>query len=423
MAPGSSRSNKTPSLRRLSHPILPMPMIVEDDADPPVLPKKSPRRVSRPPSTTMILSQYYMDQFQRGDFTSYSGSSGPPPYSGGSSESGTASDQLKPVRRRQEDVTRRDRIMDHRNEWIARRGGWYRLTLLSILVVGLVVGLSVGLTVGLRKRNQQTPPEPLPIHLFPAGSYAFTTALANMSTGCLGASTSGDWRCFPYTTYTPSSPSTAAATFYWIIEPVTAWSYVISSSDNPFAPSFTNLSLTLFDGNQDTERFTFDFVMAKGVAVTVTDSSSDGSDRKRRDEASSSPTTCWFNSTRVSTTIWTRTRASYPANITSVPAPVNASSVFAPWPYKVDIQQIQDGGGQQQQQQPDCRDAQGRPVSSAVEVVRPRNDDDDKCGCWYANYGLPGEDDGADSGKPSAASAAVSREATPGKGGLGGSPG
>jgi hypothetical protein len=44
----------------------------------------------------------------------------------------------------------KEKIRD--TEWVARRGGWYRLWLLLILGIALVVGLSVGLTVGMRNK-------------------------------------------------------------------------------------------------------------------------------------------------------------------------------------------------------------------------------------------------------------------------------
>lgn len=37
-------------------------------------------------------------------------------------------------------------------KWVRRRGGWYKVVVWGILVIGLSVGLAVGLTVGLRKR-------------------------------------------------------------------------------------------------------------------------------------------------------------------------------------------------------------------------------------------------------------------------------
>lgn len=36
--------------------------------------------------------------------------------------------------------------------WVRRRGRWYKVVVLGILVIGLIVGLAVGLTIGLRKR-------------------------------------------------------------------------------------------------------------------------------------------------------------------------------------------------------------------------------------------------------------------------------
>jgi hypothetical protein len=37
-------------------------------------------------------------------------------------------------------------------KWVARRGGWRRLLIGAVLLLGLVVGIAVGLAVGLKKR-------------------------------------------------------------------------------------------------------------------------------------------------------------------------------------------------------------------------------------------------------------------------------
>lgn len=37
-------------------------------------------------------------------------------------------------------------------KWVARRGGWRRLLVGAVLVLGLVVGVAVGLAVGLKRR-------------------------------------------------------------------------------------------------------------------------------------------------------------------------------------------------------------------------------------------------------------------------------
>ncbi|KAK3942163.1 hypothetical protein QBC46DRAFT_448055 [Diplogelasinospora grovesii] len=261
-------------------------------------------------------------------------------------------------------------------DWIARRGGWYRVVLITLLLVGLIIGLAVGLTIGPQKGNQASTPALLPTGLFPAGSYAFTTALANVSTGC--TSNPSTWSCYPFSTYSPSAPDLSATTFYWEIEPVTTYLYAISSSANPFAPTFTNVSLTLIDGNQYTERFAFNFTMApKAVEL----SAQVGNDKNAK-------VTCWFNSTVMSATIWTRMRASYPANITEVAAPVNATNVFAPWPFAVEIKQVQDASNGV----PDCRDAAGRPVGGDLRpnaTTQAQGGTVTTCSCSYSNRNLP----------------------------------
>ena len=117
-------------------------MIIEDAADPPILPEKSARR-TRPASTPIMPSQY--GSLGRSNSTRSSTTVNErPPYS---SVGGPTPDHLKSEALRRLDSETQG-IMDR----MARRGGWYKLILASILVVGIVIGLAVGLTVGLRKR-------------------------------------------------------------------------------------------------------------------------------------------------------------------------------------------------------------------------------------------------------------------------------
>ncbi|KAH8899435.1 hypothetical protein GQ53DRAFT_310455 [Thozetella sp. PMI_491] len=334
MAPGSRRSV------RLSLP-RPMPMIMEDDAvDAPTLPPRSPRR---PLTSTGATS-----------FTMY----GPP--SGAQNEGGASVPDRTPG------PEPRQGMWNHAE--IARRGGWYRLFLMTFFLVAIIVGLAVGLTIGLRKSDSYDPPPALPTNAFPAGSWSFITALTTVSTAC--TRNSATFRCYPFATYNPATPNTSAATFQWIIQPVTPYSYVIASSDNPFAPSFTNVSLELVDQNQGTERFSFNFTTAKAVVPSTPLPGSAGA------------VSCWFNSTLVTATLWTHERATYPANITSLPEPRNASTSFAPWPYRVELKQVQEPGPGV----PDCRDGAGQPVGDFH--IEPAAAGDESCQCIYANYGL-----------------------------------
>ncbi len=203
---------------------------------------------------------------------------------------------------------------------------------------------------------------------FPTGAYSFITALSTVSTAC--TSNPATFRCFPFAAYTAASPNASAATFNWIITRDADQRYVISSSDNPFAPSFANLSMMFLDVNQYNERFVFNFTMAKSVAASAPLSG---------DPAAA---TCWFNHTVLSATLWTRARASYPVNISAVPDPRNATFNFNPWPYKVDITQVQVA----EPGVPDCMDASGRRVGDFQATPTPGVKSD--CECGYTNYGL-----------------------------------
>ncbi|KAK0632026.1 hypothetical protein B0T14DRAFT_559754 [Immersiella caudata] len=316
---------------RLSLPP-PLPMIIEDPVDlPPAIPAKSPRRLAAPPRSLGSTPQ---------------------------------SSELSVPDRTSEALEKGLHLRER--EWVAKRGGWYRLILGVILILALIIGLSVGLTLGLRNRNP--PPAPLPTSIFPSGSYAFTTSLTSVSTRC--TTNPSTWACFPYSTFSPSNPSLSEATFYWIIQPLTSYSYSISSSDNPFAPQFKNLPLTLLDSNQYSERFTFNFTLDFVVTPNVP-LPDNGSGMSR------GATRCTFYDTVMSATIWTKMRGEYPAGIERWEVPVNRTKVFAGWPFRVEVRQVKGGAG------PECRDGEGRVVNLGGDWVG-------ECGCEYGNFNLFG---------------------------------
>ncbi|KAK4451661.1 hypothetical protein QBC34DRAFT_423652 [Podospora aff. communis PSN243] len=288
MAPGRK------SVSRLSLPP-PLPSIIEDPVDiPPAIPPKSPRRLTVPPKSLGSTPQ---------------------------------SSELSVPDRTSEALEKGLHLRDR--EWIAKRGGWYRLVLGVVLIIAIIIGLAVGLTLGLQNRNP--PPVTLPTAIFPSGSYAFTTALT--STSALCTTNPSTWRCFPYSTFSPSAPSLSEATFYWIIQPLTSYSYAISSSDNPFAPQFRNIPLTLLDPNQHSERFTFNFTLDFVVTPNM----------PLPDTASSGATRCTFYNTVMSATIWTKMRGEYPAGIERWEVPVNRTRVFAGWPFRVEKRGTREG--------------------------------------------------------------------------------
>jgi len=93
-------------------------------------------------------------------------------------------------------------------------------------------------------------------------------------------------------------------------------------------------------------------------------------------DSSNGAATCYFNETIMSATIWTRVRASYPADIVDVAAPVNATNVFAPWPFAVEVKQVAGGP-------PECRDGEGRVVGGELKPAG----EGAECRCGYVNHG------------------------------------
>ncbi|CAI0650197.1 unnamed protein product, partial [Colletotrichum noveboracense] len=247
-----------------------------------------------------------------------------------------------------------------------RRRRWY-MVVLFIMIIGLVVGLAAGLTISSRKQTTTTPTNTTVPNVFPAGSFAFNTALADVATNC--TANPATWRCFPYETYNQSLTSGSAngslATYYWTITPRNSYTYQISSSANPFSPQFANLSMALFDGNSYNERLVFNLTLPKSVVP----SEAIAADNKAA--------TCVYADTAFSATLWTRKNSSVGAGSAAADGNVTAvsdESKWANWPGQIEITQIKSGGG------PECKDSDGNAVSVAAG--------EGQCECRYANFGL-----------------------------------
>ncbi|KAF4991808.1 hypothetical protein FGRMN_7578 [Fusarium graminum] len=228
-----------------------------------------------------------------------------------------------------------------------RRG--YCLLVISLVTLAVVaIALGIGLSIGLKDDNQHptkesSTPEPSP--KFPAGSFAFKADLQNTSTEC--TSNPSTWRCYPYT-------EGSSATFFWIITPNGQDSYNISSTENPFAPSFTNLTLNLLDKDTSKERLQFSFSMDKTV---VPDGNLTSSNRAAK---------CTFDDTLIEATLWTKT---------SRDGDGFGNDKFADWPGVVEIVQRKTFVGSS----PTCVDSQG----AAIGDVKAGSG---ACECRYANY-------------------------------------
>ncbi|KAM0806381.1 hypothetical protein BDR22DRAFT_27731 [Usnea florida] len=306
----------------------------------------------------------------------------PPRYSGRSPPTYTLWDVTGPKGEKFEDL--------RNNAYVARRGGWRRIGVLAAIVILLVVALAVGLAVGLRKKsnnngNAATPAAPSStpspnVGPFPIGSYTFTTFLDTVSSNCTSNSTS--WSCEPSVTYA-NSPTNSQAIFNWIISSNSADSnsasdLLISSTDNPFAINFSNVSLTLRDNGTSNERYTFSTTVIKQTFPKLN-------------------VRCDYNDTLFTADLYTSKPKSYPNNSTSsasttssavtaaatdASAGAPAGGNFASWDFAVDATQSIGGGVDV----PSCfqyKNGQLGDPDTAGYTVQPSTD---FCSCAYKNY-------------------------------------
>ncbi|CAK7200952.1 hypothetical protein SEUCBS139899_003652 [Sporothrix eucalyptigena] len=281
-------------------------------------------------------------------------------------------------------------------EWFAKRGGWWRLVLTLVLLAAIAVGLGVGLKFGLQKASQDSSDDSggggngnggasggnTPSDVFPAGSYTVTVALTNVSTAC---TTNGfAFGCAPgshvfSSTGSVASQNASAVTYDWVIagtvsqstsgETTTTFSVSSSSTSSSSSPSFSGIHMTLLDAGLSSERLVFTFSMDLAYVPT--------SDLIA---AQTSSATCYFNQTAFQATLWTKQRATFPPTIAAVSAPVNASSTFSPWPYAVEVAEVQ----QAAPAIPDCVDYYGKSLGN-FSVDASGGGNDAVCGCWYSN--------------------------------------
>ncbi|KAK5130184.1 hypothetical protein LTR08_002393 [Meristemomyces frigidus] len=243
------------------------------------------------------------------------------------------------------------------------RGGWGRLILIIALVLLVVTGLAVGLGVGLTRKKQYhsdgssngssqsagSTPDTAIIQQYPLGEYSMITSLREVTSNC--TSNPATWRCYPYSIFNPTDASTntsSLATFNWIITntssiyatnstPATPSQGIhsnltISSTNNPFSITFTNLSLTYLNptsSNASAARYTFTFQMSKSVipdtAITTNNAAA----------------TCFYNQTSFTGTLYLAAPRTFPSADLAESTGIGG---YTPWPYALQITQSSPGG-------------------------------------------------------------------------------
>jgi len=139
--------------------------------------------------------------------------------------------------------------------------------------------------------------------------------------------------------------------------------YTISSSANPFAITFSNLSLSLIDAGTAIERFTFSYTYDK-LVIPSTAITNDNTQAE-----------CYFNGTTMSAALYTKRNTSTGS--------VNATTKGGPWtnwPYAAEVNETRSGGANV----PNCYEQPGTPITTGL-ASQPTSS---SCGCYYRNVDL-----------------------------------
>ena len=216
---------------------------------------------------------------------------------------------------------------------------------------------------------------------FPIGSYTFATFLDTTSSNC--TSNPQSWSCEPSVTYA-TSPTNSKAIFNWIISTAAdsnsnpASDLLISSTDNPFAINFSNVSLVLRDNGTSNERYTFSTTVIKSTFPSLN-------------------VRCDYNDTLFTADLYTSKPKSYPTNSASSASATSSAATaaatgssagapaggkFANWIYAVDATQSIGGGVDV----PACFQYSNGQLGDAVTAGYTVQPSTDFCSCAYKNY-------------------------------------
>ena len=197
----------------------------------------------------------------------------------------------------------------------------------------------------------------------PVGSWSVVTFLNTVYTNC--TSDPATWTCFPYTIYA-NNPVQAEATFNWIISTGSNPStYVISSTNNPFAIEFQNIPMTIKDAGTPSEHYWFQITMDKQVSPS------------QAITADNSAATCFFNGTTFTGYLYTKLASGYP------PGGQSTGGTYSQWPFAARAEQTMSGG----EGVPNCYETNNGNLGQQIPVNATAFGD--LCDCLYMNYLTP----------------------------------
>lgn len=198
---------------------------------------------------------------------------------------------------------------------------------------------------------------------FPLGTWTIPTYLVTADANC--TSNPSTWRCYPYSTYDSSSPTSSFSSLKWRISSPTNSTLDLEISDlNPlFSYPFTDTSLGLIDTNDPRlSAFSFTYLYRKQVVPTTALTSNGEATR------------CYYNNTLLSVRMYS-TAEGAGGDITE--GNTTALAGQTDWPYAVEYEETVT-------EAPQCFLYVNGQDSTPVTIDTGNG----TCVCSYRNYGL-----------------------------------
>ncbi|UKZ75883.1 hypothetical protein TrVFT333_003579 [Trichoderma virens FT-333] len=221
--------------------------------------------------------------------------------------------------------------------------------LVVAVIIVVLVGLAVGLTLGLTKTsdtNSQTGSRSALPSGLSTGAFAFDTVLQDSLTAC--TSSPSTWSC-------PSSKEGSPLRFNWTITESNS-GYQVSSANDPIASSFSNIPLTLLDGDKEDERLTFSFKWDVSFEPPIT--------------TTNRAAKCTYTDTTFMATLWTKRGTQQPYSA------VQRRMGYGNWTGLVEIAEIKNAT----LGVPECVDSQGNVIADVQAEMGT-------CACVYRTRG------------------------------------
>lgn len=197
-----------------------------------------------------------------------------------------------------------------------------------------------------QSRSQTTTKtSPQSTNRYPAGIYQIRSILRSNSTGC--TSRPSTWTC-------PADNTGSGTDLHWHISGKRSTGYFISGEASSIMPGFNDVSMTVLDENQRTERLVFEMSFNKTVLPVDANTPTNRAAK------------CVFPNTVAQAVLWTRQRGN---------TPLTASDIdrnYGLWPGDVELYHVKPSTIGE----PKCEDKSGAYIADVQAAI-------DSCECHY----------------------------------------